>query len=100
MAAVQLTASIKQEPTDEAPGTTPPDQSHSIFPEPVNLVDLEERILQLCSEHPKGITDDVITQDQPLVDADRRCKALQRLLSQVSEQLKIRSVCFNSMIKL
>ncbi len=52
-------------------------------PEPGNFVDLEERILQLCSQSLKGISDDVISQDQPLLDTERRRKALQRLLSQV-----------------
>lgn len=51
--------------------------------EPVNFVDLEERILQLCSESPKGITDEMIRLDQPMLDTGRRLKALQRLLSQV-----------------
>ena len=48
--------------------------------DPVNL---EERILQLCSEHPKGITDDMIRTDQPAIDTAKRMKALQRLLSMV-----------------
>lgn len=76
MAAAQLVTAIKQELSE----ATPTEASH---PEPVNLVDLEERILQLCSESPKGITDDVISCDQPSIDTERRLKALQRLLSQV-----------------
>ena len=48
--------------------------------DPVNL---EERILQLCSEHPKGITDEMIRTDQPAIDTAKRMKALQRLLSMV-----------------
>ena len=56
---------------------------HALMAESVNFVNLEERILQLCSDSPKGITDEIITQDQPLVDTERRLKALQRLLSQV-----------------
>jgi hypothetical protein len=51
--------------------------------EPVNLVDLEDRILQLCSETQKGITYDMIRKDQPSLDVDRMVRALQRLLSQV-----------------
>jgi len=50
---------------------------------PVNLVDLEERILQLCAENPKGISEEVIKSDQPQLDAERRLKALERLLTQV-----------------
>ncbi len=86
----QLAASIKQELIGTAPeapapttATTHDQQHHHPAPtEPVNLVDLEERILQLCAESPKGITEDVIKCDQPLVDTARRMKALQRLLSQ------------------
>lgn len=48
--------------------------------DPVNL---EERILQLCAEHPKGITDEMIVADQPAIDTVKRMKALQRLLSMV-----------------
>lgn len=73
MAAAQLVTAIKQELSEATPTQA----------EPVNLVDLEERILQLCSESPKGITDDVISCDQPSIDTERRLKALQRLLSQV-----------------
>ena len=49
--------------------------------DPVNL---EERILQLCAKHPKGITDQMIVADQPAIDTVKRMKALQRLLSMVS----------------
>lgn len=72
--------SIKPEPSDEV------GSSSGGHPDPVSLVDLEERILQLCSESPKGITDDMIIKDQPRIDTERRLKALQRLLSQVSER--------------
>lgn len=56
--------------------------------EPVDFVDLEERILQLCAGTPKGITDEAISRDQPLLDTERRMKALQRLLSQVGYVLR------------
>lgn len=77
-------AAIKQEPasTYETQSTARMDQSLSSEP-PVSLVDLEERILQLCAENSKGITDEVIMKDQPLLDTGIRLKALQRLLSQV-----------------
>ena len=52
--------------------------------EPVNPVQLEERILELCAEHPKGITDEIITRDQPLISGEARMRALQRLLSMAS----------------
>lgn len=59
-----------------------PGPSHYPTPHEADPVYLEERILTLCGENPKGITDDVIIQDQPLIDTERRLKALQRLLSQ------------------
>ena len=79
MAASQLSlaASIKR----ELAGTPEPETPRPP-PEAVSLVDLEERILQLCSKFPKGITDDVIHKDQPLIDTERILKALNRLLSQ------------------
>ena len=48
-----------------------------------DFIDLEERILQLCSESPKGITTEAISRDQPKLDTQRMLRALQRLLSQV-----------------
>lgn len=47
-----------------------------------DAIGLEERILTLCSLNSKGITDDIIVQDQPSIDAEKRLRALQRLLSQ------------------
>ena len=84
MAAAQY-AAIKQELSDM--DTSESEQGHSL--QPANLINLEERILQLCLEKPKGITDDMITQDQPLIDTERRMKALQRLLSQVNLSLSL-----------
>jgi len=65
---------IKQEPPDPAPSHSPR--------EPVDPLLLGERILTLCSENPKGITDEIITNDQPFFVAEKRVAALQRLLSQ------------------
>ena len=48
-----------------------------------NPVNLEERILELCKEHSKGVTDEMIISDQPMIDNVKRMKALQRLLSMV-----------------
>ncbi len=50
-------------------------------------VDLEERILELCTVNSKGVTEDVITDDQPKMTKDKIVKALQRLLSMVSRVL-------------
>ncbi|XP_064382241.1 DNA-directed RNA polymerase III subunit RPC6-like isoform X2 [Halichondria panicea] len=70
MAAAQL-AALKQEPPDlSEPG---PSSDYLV---------LEEKILALCAEHPKGITDEMLANDQPNVHTELRMKALQRLLSQ------------------
>ncbi len=72
MAAAQL-AALKQEPQDLS---TPAGPS-------TDHLALEQRILALCSEYPKGITDEILMTDQPNISAELRMKALQRLLSQV-----------------
>lgn len=95
MAVARLAAavSIKQEPPDSPPPTTSrsfgdpnlaaaESHTHPVEPRPVHPVELDERILNLCSENPKGITDDIITADQPQINTEQRLKALQRLLSQ------------------
>lgn len=51
--------------------------------ESLDPIDLEERILSLCMQNPKGIRDDVIVQDQPFISTEQRMKALQRLMSRV-----------------
>ena len=43
------------------------------------------RIVSLCHEIPKGITDVVIQNDMPQIDAQQRCLAINTLLSQVSD---------------
>ena len=50
-------------------------------------VSLEERILELCAENPKGVTQETIAADQPKMDTDKLMKALQRLLSMVDQAL-------------
>jgi len=50
--------------------------------EPVEALNLENRILELCQQFPKGITDKVLQSDQPHVDTKQRLHAFQRLLSQ------------------
>ena len=63
----------------------PSEAARSGHSEPVNFVDpdFEKRILELCSKFPKGISDEMISRDQPSLDKERMVKALQRLLSQV-----------------
>ena len=51
-------------------------------------VQLEEKILQLCSENPKGVTDEMIIAEH-VVNTEQRLRALQRLLSRVSNRLSI-----------
>ena len=99
MAVAQLAAAvtIKQEPPDSPTATTSfgnlnpgstgtsvaaEGHTHPLEPRPVHPVELDERILNLCSQNPKGITDDIITADQPQINTEQRMKALQRLLSQ------------------
>ncbi|XP_070539200.1 DNA-directed RNA polymerase III subunit RPC6-like [Ptychodera flava] len=53
---------LKQEPTTDA-------------------VDLENRILELCQQNPKGIGDGVIQADMPHIDIRQRVSAVNRLLS-------------------
>lgn len=94
MAVARLAAavSIKQEPPDTPTSTSGQptlmdttsigSPTHPVEPKPVHPVELDERILNLCLQYPKGITDDIITQDQPQINTEQRMKALQRLLSQ------------------
>jgi len=49
--------------------------------EPVDATDLENRIIELCEELPKGITDQVIQNVMPTFDAQQRVMAINRLLS-------------------
>ena len=51
--------------------------------EAVNAVDLEERVVKLCKENPKGITDQIISQDMPNIPPQQRVTAINRLLSMV-----------------
>ena len=70
---------IKTEAPDYSEGT-------EAAPQTGDPVKLEERILELCQQHAKGITDEIIMADQPMIDAEKRLKALQRLLSMVRYQ--------------
>ena len=79
MAVAQL-AALKEEPPDPSELNPGPSTSN---PDHFDLVNLEQRILTLCAENPKGITNEMITRDQPHVHVERRMNALQRLLSQV-----------------
>ena len=53
--------------------------------ESVDAVDLEERIIQLCKDNTKGISDHVILSDMPSISPEQRVTAINRLLSTVSE---------------
>ena len=68
-------------PPSPPPATSGPSTGHVIPRDPLGL---EERILTLCAQNAKGITDDIIVQDQPTIDGEKRMRALQRLLSQVT----------------
>lgn len=54
--------------------------------EAVDVVDLEERVVQLCKENPKGITDQIISQDMPNIPPQQRVTAINRLLSMVGKK--------------
>ena len=51
--------------------------------EAVDAVDLEERVVELCKVNPKGITDQLISQDMPNIPPQQRVTAINRLLSMV-----------------
>ena len=51
--------------------------------EPADPVHLENTILKLCRENPKGITDSLLQSECPGISVEQRMKALQRLLSMV-----------------
>lgn len=55
----------------------------TVKPEPVDPVDLEDTILRLCRDNPKGITDNLLQAECPGISVEQRMKALQRLLSRV-----------------
>ena len=57
--------------------------------EAVDVVDLEERVVQLCKENPKGITDQIISQDMPNIPPQQRVTAINRLLSMVGIPLNL-----------
>ncbi|KAK3509962.1 hypothetical protein QTP70_023798 [Hemibagrus guttatus] len=49
--------------------------------ESTDVVDIENRIKELCQQFPQGITDQVIQNDMPHVEAQQRAMAINRLLS-------------------
>ena len=53
--------------------------------EAVDAVDLEERIVSLCKENPKGVTDQLVQQGMPGIAAQQRVTAINRLLSTVGD---------------
>ena len=52
--------------------------------EPVDYVDFEAKVIELCKESPKGITDSSIQEHLPNVTPQQRVKGINRLLSTVS----------------
>jgi len=51
--------------------------------EPVEFVDFEAKVLELCKENPKGITDTIIQDNLPNITPQQRVKGINRLLSTV-----------------
>ncbi|XP_067148732.1 DNA-directed RNA polymerase III subunit RPC6 isoform X3 [Apteryx mantelli] len=52
-----------------------------VKPEVPDPVDIENRIIELCHQFPHGITDQVIQNDMPHMEAQQRAMAINRLLS-------------------
>ncbi|NXP75160.1 RPC6 polymerase, partial [Ramphastos sulfuratus] len=52
-----------------------------VKPEAPDLMDIESRIIELCHQFPHGITDQVIQNDMPHMEAQQRAVAINRLLS-------------------
>lgn len=48
----------------------------------IEVLEIESRIIALCQDHPKGITDVVIQNDMPHIEVKQRVMAMNRLLSQ------------------
>lgn len=63
------------------------DGNVAVKEEPFDASDLEARIILLCQQNPKGITDEVIQNDRPSVTPQQRVMALNRLLSQTKIDL-------------
>ena len=76
-----MATSIKSEPIDSM--SYGEDQSDTRLPDPVSL---EDSIMALCVANQEGVTDEMIVREYPNIDADKRLKALQRLLSTVLSQ--------------
>lgn len=49
--------------------------------EPIDLVDLETKIVQLCKKNPKGIADAMVQEELPGIPPRQRVTAINRLLS-------------------
>ncbi|KAJ7409744.1 hypothetical protein WISP_112509 [Willisornis vidua] len=52
-----------------------------VKPEVPDPMDIESRIIELCHQFPHGITDQVIQNDMPHMEAQQRAMAINRLLS-------------------
>ncbi|XP_037261611.1 DNA-directed RNA polymerase III subunit RPC6 isoform X2 [Falco rusticolus] len=52
-----------------------------VKPEVPDPMDIENRIIELCHQFPHGITDQVIQNDMPHMEAQQRAMAINRLLS-------------------
>ena len=83
MAVAQI-AAIKQEQVETQ------EESPEAHSDPVQI---RERILQLCRQNPKGVSDQMISRDQPQVDTQNRMKALQWLLGEVIKGIRGLQCC-------
>ncbi|ELV13003.1 Protein transport protein Sec23B [Tupaia chinensis] len=56
-----------------------------VQPPDADPVEIENRIIELCHQFPHGITDQVIQNEMPHIEAQQRAVAINRLLSMVSK---------------
>ena len=75
-----LNVNIKREKPDE-PVASSSSSNNTIVD--VNPAEIEARIIELCQEFPKGVSDKILQNDMPNLDAAIRVKAVNRLLSLV-----------------
>lgn len=61
-----------------------------------NMKAFVSRIIELCHQFPHGITDQVIQNEMPHIEAQQRAVAINRLLSMVSwMQLVFAIICYD-----
>uniref|UniRef100_A0A8V8TLJ3 RNA polymerase III subunit F n=1 Tax=Homo sapiens TaxID=9606 RepID=A0A8V8TLJ3_HUMAN len=62
-----------------------------VQPPDADPVEIENRIIELCHQFPHGITDQVIQNEMPHIEAQQRAVAINRLLSMMTNALGLNS---------